>query len=196
FNDKHPVVNPVTGQTITPTPFYSNTLGPPFNAPVGMALPSLDLSGLTILTGPDTCSASEAIINGLRGIDLPVTLIGERTCGKPYGFYAEDNCGTTYFTVQFQVVNANGFGDYPNGFAPSNTNELVGVRVSGCEVEDDLSRDLGDPAEGRIDVAMDLMMGGQCPSVRSVQQKAGRAVPAERRHVIKPVGLTNRIATP
>ena len=45
-------------------------------------------------------------------------------------FYPEDNCGTTYFTVQFQGVNAKGFGDYADGFQPT------------CRVADDLaSRD-------------------------------------------------------
>ena len=31
--------------------------------------------------------------------------IGSTTCGKPYGFYPEENCGTTYFTIQFRGVN-------------------------------------------------------------------------------------------
>ena len=43
FNDKHPVTNPVTGNPITPTPFYTQTLGPPFNATPGQALPFLNL---------------------------------------------------------------------------------------------------------------------------------------------------------
>ncbi|MGB5627210.1 MAG: S41 family peptidase, partial [Woeseiaceae bacterium] len=39
FNDKHPVTNPITGQPITPTPFYSQTLGSPFNGgPAGQPL--------------------------------------------------------------------------------------------------------------------------------------------------------------
>ena len=71
----------------------------------GEPLPTLDLDRVFVLTGPGTCSASEAIINGLRGIDVEVILIGETTCGKPHGFYPADNCGTTYFTVQFEIVN-------------------------------------------------------------------------------------------
>ena len=53
------------------------------------------------------------------GIDIDVRLIGDTTCGKPYGFLPEDNCGTTYFTVQFKGANAKGFGDYSDGFTPS-----------------------------------------------------------------------------
>ena len=44
-------------------------------------------------------------------MDVEVVLIGANTCGKPYGFYPQDNCGTTYFAIQFQGVNAKGQGD-------------------------------------------------------------------------------------
>ena len=60
-------------------------------------LPTLDLSRVYVLTSAGTCSASEAIINGLRGVGVQVIQIGGTTCGKPYGFYPPDNCGTTYF---------------------------------------------------------------------------------------------------
>ena len=83
------------------------------------ALPHLGLSRVTVLTGPDTCSASESVVNGLRGVGRQVNLIGGTTCGKPYGFYPQDNCGTTYFAIQFQGVNKQGFGDYGDGFAPT-----------------------------------------------------------------------------
>ena len=108
FNDKHPAVNPVTGANITPTPFYSQTQG--FSLAAGQNLPSLNLNRVFILSTDGTCSASEALINGLRGIDVEVVLIGSKTCGKPYGFYATDNCGETYFTVQFRGENNKGFG--------------------------------------------------------------------------------------
>jgi len=111
FNDKHPDVNPVTGEPIAPTPFHDTTLG--FSLPSDQGLPTLDLTRLFVLTGNNTCSASEAVINGLRGIDFEVILIGGTTCGKPYGSYAQDNCGITYLTIQFQGVNDKGFGDCP-----------------------------------------------------------------------------------
>jgi hypothetical protein len=44
-------------------------------------------------------------MNGLRGIDVDVIQIGSTTRGKPYGFFPQDNCGTTYFSIQFQGVN-------------------------------------------------------------------------------------------
>jgi hypothetical protein len=45
------------------------------------------------------------LYDGLRGVGVEVIQIGTTTCGKPYGFYPFDNCGTTYFSVQFKGVN-------------------------------------------------------------------------------------------
>ena len=55
--------------------------------PSGQTLPDLGLSRVFVLTSADTCSASEAIVNGLRGAGVTVHLVGGTTCGKPYGFY-------------------------------------------------------------------------------------------------------------
>ncbi|MCR9259411.1 MAG: S41 family peptidase [Pseudomonadaceae bacterium] len=159
FNDKYPTINPVTGQALAPTAFHEVTQG--FSLAAGNPLPSINLNRVFILSSADTCSASEAIINGLRGINVEVILIGETTCGKPYGFYPTDNCGTTYFTIQFRGVNALGFGDYADGFIPSE-NPVETVEVRGCEVADDYSRALGDPTEARLSTALDYIATGQC----------------------------------
>ena len=130
FNDKHPRINPVTGAAITPVPFVNETVN--LSVPSGTALPALNLSRVFVLTTEDTCSASESLINGLRGINVNVVQIGGTTCGKPYGFYATDNCGTSYFTIQFRGENAKGFGDYSDGFSPANAslnNRHLGTRL-------------------------------------------------------------------
>jgi len=159
FNDKHPSTNPVTGQPLVPVPFHSAARG--FSANPGEPLPALDLARVFVLTGPTTCSASESIINGLRGIGVEVIQIGSETCGKPYGFYPADNCGTTYFSVQFQGVNASGFGEYGDGFSP--TNGLPsGARLPGCWVGDDFSHALGDPLEARLAAALEYREFGEC----------------------------------
>lgn len=145
FNDKHASDN-------RPTPFHSESLG--FSLAEGQPLPTLNLPRVFVLTGPDTCSASESIINGLRGVDLEVIQIGATTCGKPYGFYPADNCGTTYFTIQFKGENAKGFGDYPDGFSAQNAAGDTGVRIPGCDVGDDFTSALGDPSEGRLAAAL------------------------------------------
>ncbi len=165
FNDKYTATNPVTGQPIVPLPFSSVTQG--LSTTPGQPLPSLGLLRVFVLTGPDTCSASEAIINGLRGIGVPVVQVGSTTCGKPYGFYPQDNCGTTYFSIQFRGVNQLNFGDYPDGFTPANspaTSDPL-ARVPGCSVADDFTHALGDPAEARLAAALAYRAsnGASCP---------------------------------
>ena len=113
FNDKHTAINPVTGGALTPMPFFDDSSS-------GQPLPTLNLPRVYVLTGGTTCSASESIINGLRGVNVEVIQIGSTTCGKPYGFYPRDNCSTTYFTIQTTGVNALGFGEYGDGFSPNN----------------------------------------------------------------------------
>jgi carboxyl-terminal processing protease len=160
FNNKYPSTDPVTGTTITPLEFHTTTLG--FSVTAGQPLPTLGLSTVFVLTGASTCSASESIINSLQGIGVQVIQIGSTTCGKPYGFYPTDNCGTTYFSIQFQGVNAKGFGDYPDGFTPDNAVTKVGVPVPGCSVADDFAHALGDNAEGLLAAALDYQANGQC----------------------------------
>jgi len=149
FNDKIPAVAPLA--------FLASAAGFPSPVPtaVGTALPYLGLKRVTMLTTPGTCSASEAVVNGLRGVDVEVNLIGGETCGKPYGFTPEDNCGTTYFAVQFQGVNDKGFGDYANGFQPT------------CRVNDDLERPVGDTGEGMLSAALSYRASGFCPATAS-----------------------------
>ena len=194
FNDKHPETNPVTGSPLRPIPFYNTSEALPRRP-----LPTLNLRRVIVLSGPNTCSASESLINGLRGIDIEVIQIGEPTCGKPYGFYATDNCGTSYFTVQFRGVNARGFGDYSDGFVPIQEATGTGAQVPGCRVADDFSRPLGDPSEGRLATALSYRDSSTCPVSASTAQRFGgeAAVPSilEPREgtVYKPPWLTNRI---
>lgn len=168
FNDQHPTTNPVTGQPLQPMPFFDTTVGIS-TLPAGQPLPTLDLQRVFMLTGPNTCSASESIMNSLRGIGVEVIQIGSTTCGKPYGFYPTDNCGTTYFTIQFRGVNEQGFGDYTDGFSPQNTTSgFVGETVPGCSVADDFEHALGDPLEGRLQAALGYLETGSCPSPSGV----------------------------
>jgi carboxyl-terminal processing protease len=168
FNSKHPTVNPVTGQAIAPVPFHSTGQG--FSVPASTALPSLNLARVYVLTSADTCSASEAVINGLRGVGVTVYQIGGTTCGKPYGFYARDNCGTTYFSIQFRGINEAGFGDYAEGFSATRSSGEPQANLPGCAAHDDLKHDLGDPAEGQLAVGLGYLVTGVCP----VQPSAGR----------------------
>jgi carboxyl-terminal processing protease len=149
------------------TPFYSVASGEPNSGTTANApLPTLNLGRVYVLASPGTCSASEAIVNGLRGVDVEVILVGGTTCGKPYGFTAKDNCGISYFPIEFQGVNNAGFGDYADGFAPTAT----------CAVADDFSRALGDSSEGMLAAALNHRASGSCAisaNGREAPQAAG-----------------------
>jgi C-terminal processing protease CtpA/Prc len=162
FNNKHPTTNPVTGQALSPTPFHTTTRD--FSVPPGQPLPTLDLRRVFVLTGPNTCSASESIMNSLQGVDVEVIQIGSTTCGKPYGFFPTGNCGTHYFTIQFKGENNKGFGDYTDGFSATNQTDPKGTVVPGCSVADDFTHALGDPAEGRLAAALAYRENPTCPA--------------------------------
>jgi carboxyl-terminal processing protease len=182
FNRKNPFgLTPVEAAT----PFHAVSRG--YSTTPGQALPQLGLSRVTLLTGPGTCSASESIANGLRGVNVQVALVGEATCGKPYGFLPQDNCGTTYFAIQFNGVNNKGFGDYSDGLAPT------------CQVADDFGRALGDPLEGRLAAALSYRATGICPPASStfakatVVQSGKSSDPTDSFSVIKPLSRAAKI---
>ena len=145
-------------------------------------LPTLDLPRVHVLVTESTCSASESIINGLRGVDVDVRLVGATTCGKPYGFTAKDNCGISYFPIEFQGTNAKGFGDYADGFAPS------------CPVADDLGHALGDTTEALLAGALSLRATGNCPAGSSKSAKTTEAVSSGK--LIRSPVRENRILLP
>ncbi|MFQ3346198.1 MAG: carboxyl-terminal processing protease [Porticoccaceae bacterium] len=167
FNDKYTERDPINNNIIDPSRFESTAAGfdaPNNPTPAGTALPALGLGRVFVLSSGGTASASEAFINGLRGVDVEVILIGEATRGKPYGWYALDNCGTTYSTIQFKGSNEKGFGDYSDGFFPVASADLSSAAITGCEVADDLSHALGDASEGRLAAALSFIETGACPS--------------------------------
>lgn len=114
------------------------------------ALPNLNLSRVYVLSTDATCSASESLINGLRGIGVEVHLIGSTTCGKPFGMTRQDNCGSSFYPVQFRGVNAKGTADFTNGFSPV------------CAVADDLDHQRGDPNEAMLKAALNHIATGSC----------------------------------
>jgi hypothetical protein len=113
--------------------------------------------------------------------------IGTTTCGKPYGFYPQDNCGTTYFSIEFRGVNAQGFGDYPDGFTPSGSsaNTSASASLPGCAVADDFTHALGDTSEARLAAALNFRLNQVCPP----------AVPVSiQKHAQRPLAATDGIA--
>ncbi len=139
-------------------PFYNAGSGFPGGVASGASLPTLNLPRVFILTTSQSCSASESLINGLRGIDVEVILIGGNTCGKPYGFIGRDNCGTTYYPIQFTGVNHKNEGDFITGFAAR------------CAASDDLTKSLGDPTERMLATALNFRQTGTCGAAASATE--------------------------
>lgn len=200
FNGKHPTTDAVTGRALTPTPFYDKKIDYPNGILTSQGLPSLNLTRIYVLTSEATCSASEAFINGLRGADVEVVMIGGKTCGKPYGFYPQDNCGTTYFTIQFQGMNHKGFGAYSDGFIPT-PSPFFAADVLGCLVADDFTRSLGDPQEAMFAAAINYMQDATCPAAPAVKftatsQRAPRASIQRPNTILEAIILENALYTP
>ncbi|MEQ1684394.1 MAG: S41 family peptidase [Burkholderiaceae bacterium] len=173
----------------TTTPFYNTSTG-------GSSLPTLNLPRVYVLTQSGTCSASESIINGLRGVDVDVRLVGGTTCGKPYGFTAKDNCGISYFPIEFKGTNAKGFGDYPDGFVPGGTGT---TGIAGCAVSDDLNHALGDTGETMLATALAYRSTGACAVLSIGQdraQSAARAGAAGGGFMLRGPARENRLLVP
>ncbi len=158
FNDQYSSlgINPLTGSSLL-TPFYSVSRGFSQTIASGTDLPTLNANNVVIITSGETCSASEAIINGLRAVPgVNVFQVGTTTCGKPYGNLALGNCGKTYLFTQFQGFNENDEGEYSDGFKPTNASGF-GVPITGCAVADDFDHDLTDPLEANIATSLSIL---------------------------------------
>lgn len=117
-------------------------------------------SRVYVLAGPRTCSASEQVINGLRGIGVNVVAIGDTTCGKPVGFLPQtDTCGTTYSVVNFESVNARNEGRYFDGFQPT------------CAVAEDYSQAIGATSDPLLVAAAYHADNGFCPAGTALREQ-------------------------
>ncbi|MGE0362345.1 MAG: S41 family peptidase [Vicinamibacterales bacterium] len=124
---------------------------------------ALGLSRVVVIASRASASASELVINGLRPF-VAVTVVGDRTYGKPVGQYVLPFCDRVLAPVAFSMVNANGQGDYFDGLAAE------------CPAGDDIGRDLGDAAEASLAEALVVVRTGTC-SPRATAL-GGRARPA------------------
>jgi carboxyl-terminal processing protease len=119
-----------------------------------------------VLAGERTCSASEQVINGLRGISVTVRMIGDTTCGKPVGFLPDDDGqGTTYSVVNFEGVNALNQGRYFDGLTPT------------CAVAENFGLPFGDVDDPLLVAAAHAIdNGGACPVSLTRETPAARSL--------------------
>ena len=128
------------------------------------------LTKLYVIVSGDTASASEMIINGLRGQNLEVVLIGETTYGKNVGSYtvydspdfSSNNVNPNHTNamqpITFQIFNAKDQSDYTQGFVPQ------------YEVIEYVSemKQFGDLQEPLLKAALDVI-SGQTPRVQDTK---------------------------
>jgi len=118
---------------------------------------SLDVPRLVVIATRASASASELVIQGLKPF-IPVTVVGDRTYGKPVGQYGFEFCDKILFPVSFRSRNAAGETDFFDGIPAD------------CPASDNLDRALGDPTESSLAEALYFLGHGRCSS--SAQQAA------------------------
>ena len=85
-------------------------------------LPNLNLPELWVIASNYTASASEMVIKGLEGLDVPVHIVGKTTNGKNCGMDVMEKVfgqyRYTYAPITFMNYNGKGDNDYADGIAP------------------------------------------------------------------------------
>lgn len=131
---------------------------------IGEALSQLNLNRVFVLATGNTCSASEAFVNGLRGVDVEVVMIGSTTCGKPYGSSQENNCALSFFPLEFEGRNHKGQAVPVTGLTPT----------ASCTLSDDLNHELGDPSERMLSSSISYMVNGACAATTASATALGQ----------------------
>jgi C-terminal processing protease CtpA/Prc len=118
-----------------------------------------------------TASASELVINGMTPfLHANSALIGANTFGKPVGQIAIDRsqCDDRFRIIAFALENAAHNGQYFNG--------LAGSVEASCRADDDISHQMGDPAEASTRQALDFIEGrGTCTPITAATTQSLRA---------------------
>jgi carboxyl-terminal processing protease len=116
---------------------------------------------IAFLTTDASASASEINVNVMRTW-VETAIVGSDTFGKPVGQLAFDlasSCPDRLRLVSFRTVNADGSGDYYDGLASS--------MQFACAADDTLGAQMGDPADGLTQAALQWINTGACGAVIS-----------------------------
>lgn len=127
-----------------------------------------------------TASASELVMNSMTPyLANNTALIGTNTYGKPVGQSAfdRDECDDRLRVVTLKTNNANGEGEYFGGLATTFPNT--------CAAGDDISVQLGDPAEASVSTALDFLAGRSCTAIIGSGKQGAQAI-GPRRDLLQP----------
>lgn len=120
---------------------------------------ALSLDRLVVIATHASASASELVINGLRPF-ISVTVVGERTYGKPVGQYGYNFCDKVLYPVAFSTQNARGEGGYFDGIPAD------------CPAADDLDHGLGEASEASLGEALHYLRTGSCSGAAAALARA------------------------
>lgn len=127
---------------------------------------SLNLSRVFIIGTQYTASASELLINGLRGMGIEVNLIGTTTQGKNCGMEGWQtrmgNYSFVLYPITFYCENAKGFRDYAEGFKPDFEYDDTNIYPG----------DFGTTDDSLSDIALIWAATGQKPSIQGSRAAA------------------------
>lgn len=127
------------------------------------------LNTVYVLCTENTASASEMVINGLRGVDVNVRLIGLTTNGKNVGMEGIEEIfnGVKYgfYPITFRYQNAKEFSDFANGFTPD------------VEADEDeyVAGDFGTDDDIYTSLALEWIQTGNRPTLASASAATSRS---------------------
>ena len=128
---------------------------------------SLNVSDVVVIATRGTASASEMVANGLVA-DARVTIVGDRTFGKPVGQIGLEFCKRILRPTAFKTSNALDSGDFFDGL-PVN-----------CAAADDLNVAIGAATDPNVVTALAFLNTGACPVTSSLPGAADKAAGARR----------------
>ena len=111
---------------------------------------SLNLSRLVVVASRGTASASELVINGMDP-HVEVTIVGDRTYGKPVGQVGLEFCEKLLRPTAFETVNSLDVGGYFDGLAVD------------CPAADDLNVAVGADTDPAMVASLSYLGTGSCP---------------------------------
>ncbi len=126
---------------------YSNNSSFDFSSPEN----KLSLKRVFFLTTGSSCSASEAVINGLSPY-IETVIVGTKTCGKPIGMNIRSFCDRTIAPITFNIVNGEDYGDYFKGLSPQ------------CEMNDNPVLNFADDSSDEMQIIFSYVDGNGCPT--------------------------------
>lgn len=128
------------------------------------------ISKVCFIVGSGTASASELVINNIRGLKplIDVKIIGSTTYGKPVGFFDIDINKYQMFIPEFETKNSLDEGGYYTGMEPETTT------YPGKKAADDVTHDFGDPDELLLKYAINYVKNGTFSVPQQQVQSAGK----------------------